>query len=263
MIIPDAVRPKFYDNMIGGLVMNLAGPEVLKLGFHVFVVIVGVLILSGAVNTSLIGVNGVLNRVAEDGVLIDWFRKPHRKYGTTYRILNTMALLQIATILASRGNVLCSARLTRSAWSGVSRSSRWACWCFAISATTRNTSCRSTCGSASTEIPIGLGITTLRAVPGRHRESLLEADRDHLRRFLHHRAVYAVHDLRADQRQEEEQAKKRSGEVQSGPPAAGERGDPPRAARLRAGGGPRLSTACCIWSGFSKRPICGGRISSS
>src|SRR5215467_10280677 len=105
MIIPDATRSRYYDNMIGGLVMNLAGPELLKLGFHIFVVIVGALILSGAVNTSLIGVNGVLNRVAEDGVLIDWFRKPHRKYGTTYRILNTMALLQIATIVASRGDV--------------------------------------------------------------------------------------------------------------------------------------------------------------
>ncbi|MEO8369011.1 MAG: APC family permease [Candidatus Solibacter sp.] len=105
MIIPDATRPKYYDNMIGGLVMNLAGPEVLKLGFHVFVVIVGALVLSGAVNTSLIGVNGVLNRVAEDGVLIDWFRKPHHKFGTTYRILNVMTLLQIATILASRGDV--------------------------------------------------------------------------------------------------------------------------------------------------------------
>ena len=106
MIIPDAVRPSFYDNMIGGLVMNLAGPSIIKLCFHVFVVFVGILILSGAVNTSLIGVNGVLNRVAEDGVLLDWFRKPHRKYGTTFRILNTMALLQIATILASRGDVL-------------------------------------------------------------------------------------------------------------------------------------------------------------
>jgi amino acid transporter len=105
MIIPDAVRPSFYDNMIGGLVMNLAGPELLKLAFHVFVVIVGVMILSGAVNTSLIGVNGVLNRVAEDGVLVDWFRKPHRRFGTTYRILNTMALLQIVTIVASRGNL--------------------------------------------------------------------------------------------------------------------------------------------------------------
>jgi amino acid transporter len=106
MIIPDSVRSKYYDNMIAGLVSNLAGPDLLKLGFNVFVVIVGVLILAGAVNTSLIGVNGVMNRVAEDGVLLDWFRKPHRKYGTTYRILNTMALLQIATIIASRGDVL-------------------------------------------------------------------------------------------------------------------------------------------------------------
>jgi hypothetical protein len=91
--------------MIGGLVMNFAGPAALKLGFHVFIVIVGVLILAGAVNTSLIGANGVLNRVAEDGVLLDWFRKPHKRFGTTYRILNTMAILQILTILASRGDV--------------------------------------------------------------------------------------------------------------------------------------------------------------
>ncbi len=105
MIIPDAVRSQFYDNMIAGLVMNLSGPALLRVGFHIFVVIVGILILSGAVNTSLIGVNGVLNRVAEDGVLIDWFRKPHRRFGTTYRILNMMALLQIATIIASRGDV--------------------------------------------------------------------------------------------------------------------------------------------------------------
>src|SRR5262249_47444419 len=95
MIIPDSTRSQFFDNMIGGLVMNLAGPNLLKLGFHIFVVIVGVLILAGAVNTSLIGVNGVLNRVAEDGVLLDWFRKPHRRFGTTYRILSIMALLQI------------------------------------------------------------------------------------------------------------------------------------------------------------------------
>jgi amino acid transporter len=106
MIIPDAVRPNYYDNLIGGLVMNLAGPSALKLAFHVFVVIVGALILSGAVNTSLIGVNGVMNRVAEDGVLLDWFRKPHRKYGTSYRILNLMALMQVATIIASRGDVM-------------------------------------------------------------------------------------------------------------------------------------------------------------
>ncbi|MDE3198641.1 MAG: APC family permease, partial [Acidobacteriota bacterium] len=104
-IIPDATRPKYVDNLLGGLAMHLAGPQVLRLGFHVFVVIVGVLILAGAVNTSIIGGNGVMNRVAEDGVLVDWFRKPHRRYGTTSRIINVIAILQIVTIALSGGDV--------------------------------------------------------------------------------------------------------------------------------------------------------------
>ena len=105
MIIPDAVRPQYYDNLIGGMSMNLEGPQLMKLGFHIFVVIVGGLILSGAVNTSLIGANGVLNRVAEDGVLLSWFRKPHVRFGTTFRIINMIAILQIFTIIGSKGDV--------------------------------------------------------------------------------------------------------------------------------------------------------------
>ena len=72
--------------------------------FHAFVVIVGVLILAGAVNTSMIGANGILNRVAEDRVLVDWFRKPHPRYGTTSRLVNLVAQLQILTIVASGGD---------------------------------------------------------------------------------------------------------------------------------------------------------------
>jgi len=105
IISPDDIRDKYSDNLLGGLTMQLAGPEMLRLLFHVFVVIVGVLILSGAVNTAVIGANGVLNRVAEDGVLLDWFRKPHKRFGTTHRIINTIVLLQLATIIASRGDV--------------------------------------------------------------------------------------------------------------------------------------------------------------
>jgi amino acid transporter len=106
MIISSAdIRNLYSDNLLGGLAMRLAGPELLKLAFHIFVVIVGVLILSGAVNTSIIGANGVLNRVAEDGVLLDWFRKPHRRFGTTFRIVNLITLLQVATIIMSRGDV--------------------------------------------------------------------------------------------------------------------------------------------------------------
>jgi len=105
MIIPDGVRRNFFDNLIGGLAMYLEGPYTLKLVFHLFVVLVGVLILSGAVYTSIVGSNGVLNRVSEDGVLADWFRQPHRRFGTTHRIINLVVGLQLVTILLSRGDV--------------------------------------------------------------------------------------------------------------------------------------------------------------
>jgi amino acid transporter len=111
MIIPDNVRGKYLENLIGGLSMSLAGPFPLRLAFHVFVVVVGTLILAGAVNTAIVGSNGVLNRVSEDGVLADWFRQPHRKYGTSHRIINIVVLFQILTIIASRGDVTFLANL--------------------------------------------------------------------------------------------------------------------------------------------------------
>ncbi|MBI5083302.1 MAG: APC family permease [Acidobacteria bacterium] len=105
MIIPDETRKNYYDNLIGGLSMNLVGPDLLKLAFHVFVVIVGALILSGAVNTSIIGANGILNRVAEDGVLTPWFRKPHHRFGTTSRLISLITAAQLITIVFSLGDV--------------------------------------------------------------------------------------------------------------------------------------------------------------
>ena len=111
MMIPDNVRPDFFANLIGGIAMYLAGPTWAKVLFHGFVVLVGVLILAGAQNTSIVGANGVLNRVAEDGVLTSWFQKPHRRFGTSYRIINLIVGLQLATILLSRGNVYILAAL--------------------------------------------------------------------------------------------------------------------------------------------------------
>ena len=104
-LIPDSVRPKFYDNLISGLAMHLIGPLWLRLLFQAFVVVVGFLILAGAVNTSVVGSGGVLSRVSEDGVLPAWFRRPHRRFGTNYRIINLIVCLQLVTILLSRGNV--------------------------------------------------------------------------------------------------------------------------------------------------------------
>ncbi|HLH29566.1 MAG TPA: APC family permease [Terriglobia bacterium] len=105
MIIPDSVRGMFQDNLIGGLAMYLVGPLWARIAFRGFVAIVGTLMLAGAVNTSIVGSNGVLNRVSEDGILPQWFRHPQKKYGTTHRILNLVVILQILTIVLSRGDI--------------------------------------------------------------------------------------------------------------------------------------------------------------
>ena len=83
MIIPDKVRPDYFANLISGLAMNVVGPYTLRLFFQGFVVLVGALILSGAVNTAIVGANGVLNRISEDGVMTTWFRQPHHRFGTS------------------------------------------------------------------------------------------------------------------------------------------------------------------------------------
>jgi amino acid transporter len=106
-LIPDEVRMKDYaDNLLGGLSMHVIGPPTARLVLNALVVAAGFLILSGAVNTSIIGSNGVLNRVAEDGVLPDRLQKPHPKYGTTHRILYLIAGMQLFTIIATRGNMI-------------------------------------------------------------------------------------------------------------------------------------------------------------
>src|SRR5260370_27548084 len=69
------------------------------------------MILAGAQNTSIVGANGVLNRVAEDGVLTSAFQKPHPRFGTSYRIINLIVGLQLFTIILTKGNVFTLAGL--------------------------------------------------------------------------------------------------------------------------------------------------------
>ena len=115
MIIPDDERPEYFANLISGLAMYMVGPYTLKLIFQGFVVLVGVLILSGAVNTAIVGANGVLNRIVEDGVLTPWFRKPHKKYGTCYRLINLIAILQCSPSSPAAATSTCWRRSTPSA----------------------------------------------------------------------------------------------------------------------------------------------------
>ncbi|MGI4980353.1 MAG: APC family permease, partial [Janthinobacterium lividum] len=96
----------YRDNLIAGMAMYMVGPLAMRVAFRVFVVIVGFLILGGAVNTAIVGSTGVLMRVAEDGVLADWFRKPQKRFGTSYRIVNMVAIIQLLVIVLTRGDVI-------------------------------------------------------------------------------------------------------------------------------------------------------------
>jgi amino acid transporter len=162
MIIPDNVRPDYFANLIGGLAMYMVGPYSLRLVFQGVVVLVGALILSGAVNTAIVGANGVLNRVSEDGVVTPWFRKPHRRFGTSYRLINLIAGLQLFAIIATRGNVYLLASLYAF---GV-------IWSFAFNGLAvtvlrfkhpegREFKVPGNFKIGKTEIPIGLGLITL------------------------------------------------------------------------------------------------------
>jgi len=161
MIIPDNVRPMYINNLIGGLAMSLSGPYLLRLSFHIFVVIVGGLILSGAVNTSIIGANGILNRVAEDHVLVPWFREPHRRYGTTFRMINLITLLQLATILYSRGDmtILAEAYAFGVVWSFFMKA--LGVTVLRFQRTDQEYKVPLNFHIAGREIPVGLGLTTL------------------------------------------------------------------------------------------------------
>lgn len=104
-LIPDDVRHTYADNLLSGLAMSLAGPHWLQLLLQAFVVLVGVMILSGAVNTSIMGSNGVLNRLAEDRIMPDSLRHLHPRFGTTHRMINLVVIMQAITIVLCRGDV--------------------------------------------------------------------------------------------------------------------------------------------------------------
>lgn len=105
MLIPDKTRPEYYSNLLSGLVMHLSGPVLPKMILQGFIVLVGVLLLSGAVNTAIVGANGGLSRLGEDGVFATWFRRTHHKYGTTHRFISSIAVLQLIVVFLCRGDV--------------------------------------------------------------------------------------------------------------------------------------------------------------
>lgn len=63
-----------------------------------------VLVLSGAVLTSFVGVNGLIKRMTLDRILPNYFLKENKK-GSTYRILILFFLLCVSVLLVTKGEI--------------------------------------------------------------------------------------------------------------------------------------------------------------
>ena len=155
--------------------------------------------LAGAVNTAIVGSNGVLNRVSEDGILPDWFRHPHRRFGTSYRILNLVVGLQIFTIILSRGNIFV---LGEAYAFGVM-------WSFAMKGLAvlvlrykqpgdREFRVPLNLKIGNVEIPVGLALITLTLFALVPHQSLHQASRHRFRRRFHAYFLCRLRDLRKD-----------------------------------------------------------------
>ena len=70
----------------------------------VLIAVDAVLVLSGAVLTSYVGVSGLLERMALDRILPAYFLKKNKK-GSSYRIILMFFALSVSVLLITRGNV--------------------------------------------------------------------------------------------------------------------------------------------------------------
>lgn len=106
LIIPfDKIISEYSENLLSGLAMELEAPFGLRLFLKFAVVLSAFFMLIGAVNTAMVGANGIINRVAEDGILPQSIRKLHPKYGTTHKVITAVALLQALIVIFSGGDV--------------------------------------------------------------------------------------------------------------------------------------------------------------
>ena len=123
-------------------------------------------------------------------MLPDWFRKPHQKYGTTYRVLNVIVGLQLLTLVLSRGDVY----LLGEAYAfGV-------VWSFALKSLAvlvlryrepgpREWRVPFNLRIGGLELPVGLALITAGAVRDRDRQPVHQAAGHDLGRDLHRRSL--------------------------------------------------------------------------
>jgi len=105
MVIPDSVRPSYFDVPLVGLTMYVRGPMIIKLVFQSVVVAFGALVLLRVLNSAITSSSGVLTRATEDREVPPWLFGRHEKHHTRHRLTHVVALSLLLMLLLSRGRL--------------------------------------------------------------------------------------------------------------------------------------------------------------
>jgi len=112
MIVPQReLIGEYKRQCLSGLAMHLVGSRAFLLGLQAFVVVVGFLILAGAVNTALIGSRTAFSTgLLRTGCCTIGSADRMRSMEPPIEFLHTLAILQLFIIIVSRGDVFLLAR---------------------------------------------------------------------------------------------------------------------------------------------------------
>jgi len=99
-IVPAADVKELYENTLLSHMANVSGGAILQM----MISIDAVLVLSGAVLTSYVGVSGLLERMTLDRILPPFFLKRNKR-GSSYRIIILFLALNVSVLFITHGKV--------------------------------------------------------------------------------------------------------------------------------------------------------------
>jgi len=105
LLMPSSARVVWRDAPLAGIVLFTGLPRVVAVVVGALVAIASALFLAAAVHRSAVNAQRLLLRLAEDGVLIRSMRALHPRFGTTSRLIDLVAVAQIAVVLVGAGQL--------------------------------------------------------------------------------------------------------------------------------------------------------------
>jgi magnesium transporter len=102
-IVPDTARIAWLDAPLAGLAAHVIGPPAARFVLMAAIVVAAAVLLMATVRNSMAGVQGVVSRLVEEGLLSPVLRTLHPRFGTPWRVIDATVLLQIAIVLVGAG----------------------------------------------------------------------------------------------------------------------------------------------------------------